>query len=591
MQKKSRAKKVKIEIVLEGIAASPGIVISPCFVYKEPVWEPEPQFIDPQKTKREIERFRKAIQVTRAYLENSYRETSKQYGKKLAEIIALQKNLLDDKYFLQEVEELIKTKYYDASYATFLVFRDKRELFLQSPDEYLRERAFDIQTLKRLVIKNLSGKDFQIKLKKNAILIAEDLSPTETIQLHRERVLGFATDSGGKNSHVAILARALSVPAVVGLINITELAETNDLIILDGSHGKVIINPSEENLKKYQRERKIFVSLEHELVKESILEPKTKDGRKINIFANIEFPEEIEYIKKLAVDGIGLFRTESIFLAKEALPSEDEQAQIYTEIAEQMHPLPVIIRTLDIGGDKIFPGIFSTHERNPFLGWRAIRLCLDQPEIFLVQLKAILRANHLGNVKIMIPMISCINEVWEAKKYLQIAKEQLVAEGQLFGGDIEMGIMVEIPSVVLLADEFAREVDFFSIGTNDLVQYTMAVDRANERVAKLYSHFNPGVLKLIQMTVDAARRNNIEVSMCGEMAGDPVALPILLAMGLENFSASHLMIPEIKRAVRELDMEECNELYHKIQNMKTHIQIKAELEHFYLQKFSKIFYM
>lgn len=591
MSSKQQVKSEKKEIVLEGISASPGIVIGPCYVYREPTWVPEPRFVSASKVEQEIRRFRKAVASVQSYLNKSYQDTLEQYGKEIADIIAMQLNLLNDKIFLDEVEEAIRNNRYDAAYATFIVFRSKRDFFLKSGDEYLQERAFDIQALKKLVIKNLLGRKEKFDLKKDAVFVAEDLSPTEAIQLYKGQVLGFATDSGGKNSHVAILARSLSVPAVVGLRQITEVATTGDKIVLDGSHGKVIVNPSSETEGQYQEQRRIYVSVESELLRESTLEAKTKDGKKIRIFANIEFEDEVENIQKLAVEGIGLFRTEGIFLQNEILPTEDEQTEIYTRVARAMYPKPVVIRTLDIGGDKIFPAFMETRERNPFLGWRAIRLCLDRPELFIVQLKAILRANFVGNVKLMIPMVSCISEIWETKKYLKMAVQKLKEEGKQFGADIELGIMVEIPSVVMMADAFAQQVDFFSIGTNDLVQYILALDRGNEKVAKLYSYFHPAVIKMIKMTIDAGKRHKIPVSMCGEMAGDPVALPLLLAMGLEDYSASQLMIPEIKRAVRELTLEECNEIYHRILHMTTFKEIKAIMEQFYLDKFAHIFYM
>jgi len=578
----------KREKVLIGIAASPGINFGPCFIYKEPAWEPNLRIIDKADVEKEIKKFRRSVKKSQSYLKKAAHETVDFYGKDIFHILDSQMALIEDTIFLNEVEDVIKNEFYDAASATYRVFRNKRDHFLQLSDSYFRDRAFDIQNIKRLIIKNILGKPVGIRLKKPAIVIAEDLSPGDTVRLHRQSVLGFATTVGGKNSHTAIVARSLGVPAVVGVDEVTKIAKKGDNIILDGTHGKVIINPHKETVRKYQSDRKIYISFEKELLEESNVNAKTRDGKRIVVQANIEFDEELPLIKKVGADGIGLFRTEGIFINREALPSEDEQYEIYSRIANHVYPDKFVIRTLDIGGDKILPEIMNIQERNPNLGWRAIRFCLDHGECFLSQLKAILRANSKGNVQILIPMISSLEEVRQVKQHLEEARLMLEKEDKPFGADIEFGIMVEVPSVVFLADFFAREVDFFSIGTNDLVQYNLAVDRGNERVAYLYSHFHPSVLRMIKQTLDAGRKANIPVSMCGEMAADPIAIPLLLSMGFDRISATHAIIPEIKKIIRGIDFSECKSLFQRVSKLETTKEVSEYLSRFFEKRFKDL---
>lgn len=577
--------KHKSEKILKGIPASPGINIGPCFIYKEPALEPDIKLIKRANVDKEIKRFRNSVKKSQSYLKKAARETVQFYGKNISNVLDSQMALIEDTIFLNEVEEMIKKELYDAASATYRVFRDKTDYFLQLSDSYFRDRAFDIQNIKRLIIKNILGKPVNIRLKKPAIVIADDLSPGDTVRLYKQAVLGFATTVGGKNSHTSIVARSLGVPAVVGVDEVTKIAKTGDKIILDGTHGKVIINPGTESTRKYESDRKHYINLEKELLHESSVNAETKDGKQIIVQANIEFDEELPLIKKVGADGIGLFRTEGIFLNRDSLPSEEEQYAIYSRIANRVYPNKFVIRTLDVGGDKILPEIMNVQERNPNLGWRAIRFCLDHGECFLSQLKAILRANAKGNVQILIPMISSLEEVHQVKQRLDEARSMLKEERKTFGTDIELGIMVEVPSVVFLADFFAREVDFFSIGTNDLVQYNLAVDRGNERVAYLYSHFHPSVLRMIKQTLDAARKANIPVSMCGEMAADPVAIPLLLSMGFDRISATHAIIPEIKRIIREVEFSECKTLYQRVSKLGTTKEVSEYLNRFFQKRF------
>ncbi len=587
MNKKENQQNYRAEIAVKGVPASPGITIGPAFVYFEPTFEPAPKTITSSQVPSELKRFRKAVEKSHQYLTKIRQEALVQHGEEFAEIIEIQIAILEDKIFLAEVEELIRKELYDAPYATFKVFRNKKEHFLQLSDQYFHDRAFDVQSVKRLLLRNLLGKKLDVLLTDSSIVVASDLSPADTIRLHRKHILGFCTDLGGKNSHTAIIARSLGVPAVVGLEYITNLVETGDRLILDGREGIIIINPSQQTINEYRKKQKKFQIFYKKLVKTAQVPAVTRDGTPIEVLANIEFLDEIKHLKKFGAEGVGLFRTEGLFMEGNGLPSEDEQAKIYTRLANSLKGKPVIIRTLDIGGDKILPDITGTMEQNPFLGWRAIRFCLDHKEIFIPQLKAILRANVHGNVHILVPMISTLRELHEFKKVLQVAKNLLHKEGKKFNPDIKIGIMVEVPSVAIMADVFAREVDFFSIGTNDLLQYTLAVDRGNRRIAHLYSHFNPALLHLIQLILDAGKKANIPVSMCGEMAGDLVAVPLLLGMGLRQFSAATLAIPEVKNVIRNVSLKDCQELYKEVKRKKTTLEIQKVCEDFFKQIFKE----
>lgn len=578
------------EVILDGIPASPGIVIGPCFVHLENFWEPEPVVVSRRKISEQVKRFRHSVNTVHSRIKKKYRQTRHQLGKELAEILEMQVAILEDEFFLKEVEDLIEKKRYEAPYATFVIFRQKKEYFLKLSNEYFRDRAFDIQSLKEMIIKNMLGQDqaASITLEKPSIVIADNLTPAGTVELYEQQVLGLATNTGGKTSHTAIVARSLSVPAVVGLKKITKKAKTGDIVILDGNQGRVIVNPTPGTIEAYQEQRRIFCIFEEELLKQSALQVQTKDGKRIYIHANIEFENEIHQVLQVGSDGIGLFRTEGYFLSRREFISEEDQTKLYSRVAEKMHPKKVVIRTLDIGGDKVLPGA-GIKEDNPFLGWRAIRFWLDHKSGFLTQLKAILRANVSGNVQLLLPMVSGLGEIYQVKELLAEAAEILLKEGKDFGDRIDLGIMIEIPSVVMLADILAKEVDFFSIGTNDLVQYTLAVDRGNTRVAKLYSHFHPAILRMLKITLDAGRKENIPVSMCGEMAGDPLAIPLLIAMGFDYLSASHAVIPGIKKIIRELSVAECTALYEEVKNMNITRDIIKVMNEFFQERFSEFY--
>ncbi len=575
------------QLKLKGLAASPGIAIGPAFLYFTPTWEPQIEVIHPERIDKEIKLLRRAIGFARDYVERSIKKAQKQYGDDIVHILEVQLAFLNDEIFIQEIEEYIRREKVSAAYAAYVLFNQLRQRLQSSPDDYMQQRASDLLNLKWLIIEHIRGGKRQLKLKEPSIIIADDLSPADTVHLHREKVLGIATNKGGINSHTVIIARALSVPAVVGLESITSLVNEGDTLILDGSEGEVIIAPDEETIVRYQKQQAAFIEHEEILLQKSKGECSTKDEKRIEVLANIEFGNEIDQVKRVGADGIGLFRTEGIYINRNILPSEREQTKIYRTIAEAMAPAPVVIRTLDVGGDKIFPNIFPVQEPNPFLGYRAVRFCLDHRDCFGAQLRAIIRANTKGNIRIMLPMISGLEEVRAVKEIYEEVYNELKRRGKV-PPKPPLGIMVEIPSVAIMAEEFAREVDFFSIGTNDLVQYTLAVDRSNERVAHLYSHFHPAVLRLIDQTVQAAKRVGIPVSMCGEMAGDPLAIPVLLGMGLESLSASHILIPEMKVVIHELRIDECQKVWEEVRKFKTGTEVRDYLRNFYLRRFNHI---
>ncbi len=575
------------QLRLKGLAASPGIAIGPVYLYVTRTWEPQVELVSPERVDKEVQQLRRAITFARDYVARSIKKARSQYGDDIVHILEVQLAFLNDEIFIQEIEDYIRKEKVSAAYAAYVLFNRLRQRLQQSSDDYMQQRASDLLNLKWLIIEHIRGGKRQLKLKQPAIIVADDLSPADTVHLHREKVLGIATNKGGINSHTVIIARALSVPAVVGLESITTLVSDGDTMILDGSKGEVIIAPDDTTIEQFQQQQQAFIAHEKQILEKSKGECTTRDGERIEVLANIEFGNEMDQVKRVGADGIGLFRTEGIYINRSILPSEREQTRIYRTIAEAMAPAPVVIRTLDVGGDKIFPNIFPVQEPNPFLGYRAVRFCLDHQDCFATQLRAIIRANTRGNIRVMLPMISGLEEVRAVKAIYEQVYKELKKRGKV-PPKPPLGIMVEIPSVAILAEAFAREVDFFSIGTNDLVQYTLAVDRSNERVAHLYSHFHPAVLRLIEQTIQAAQKAEIPVSMCGEMAGDPLAIPVLLGMGLKSLSASHILIPEMKVVIHELTMAECQQVWQTVRQLTTVKEIRDFLQAFYLKRFSGI---
>jgi phosphotransferase system enzyme I (PtsI) len=440
----------------------------------------------------------------------------------------------------------------------------------------------DVYDVRKRVIGNLLGKDTRTAHRPTepSVLVAHDLSPSDTAQLDRRTVLAYVTDLGGRTSHTAILARSQGLPAVVGLENLVGKVESGDTIIVDGNAGSVIINPTPATIEQYQNEMARFHELEEQLLTLTGYPAHTLDGRQFVLGANLDSPDEVDSVIDHGGQAVGLFRTEYFFISQEYLPSEEEQYKVYRQVAERMEGKPVVIRTLDVGGDKIASYLHRSPELNPFMGWRGIRFCLTRKDIFKTQLRAIYRASAHGQVKIMFPMISMIEEVLRTKEICAEVREDLKRERYKFSENVPLGIMVETPAAVAMADQFAREVEFFSIGTNDLIQYTMAVDRGNSKIAHLYQYLQPSILRLLRLTVEAARKRKIHVSVCGEMAGDPLSVPILVGLGIDEFSVSPNMIPEVKRIIRSVTFDECRALLRRVSRYRTTQEIETEIDAF-----------
>ncbi|MEW6008685.1 MAG: phosphoenolpyruvate--protein phosphotransferase [Candidatus Omnitrophota bacterium] len=549
-------------IQLKGIPAAPGIAIGMVYLFGKPDLLLEKIPIDESKIPLEIARFEEALIKTRREIMDIQKKISKDMGSAGSEIFDAHLLVLEDRMLIDEVISRLKKEKLCVEYIFGQALSKYIKVFSKIKDEYLRERVSDINDVARRVIHNLMGKRQKalIDLEEPVIVVAHDLSPSDTAVMQKQHVIAIVTDIGGRTSHTAIMAKSLQIPAVVGLENATRLLKSGDRIIVDGEAGIIIINPSKEQINKYTQEQQNIIKLET-LVKEyKDLPAVTLDGKKIALAANIELPEEVDSVIAHGAEGIGLYRTEFFYMNRKDLPTENEHYERYRVVAEKVAPDSVVVRTLDLGGDKFLSALKLPNDMVPFLGWRAIRFCLAQPEIFKVQLRAILRASAHGNLKLMYPMISGIEELRQANKLLDECKRELKKEKKAFDENIEVGAMIEVPSAALTCDILAREVNFFSIGTNDLIQYSLAVDRSNEKVAYLYEPAHPAVLRLIKTIIDTAHRANIWVGMCGEMAGEPTFAITLLGMGLDEFSVSTIALSAVKRIIRSVSFKEAKEI-------------------------------
>lgn len=554
------------EQVLNGVAASPGIAMGNVVVLAGRDFRVPLRRLQADELDSEVQRLKQAIEDSKTQLTQTRGEVARDMGESYARIFDAYIMILEDKKSIEAVLERIKEGY-NADFAFNSVFLGHEKDLWAKGDVYIRDRAGDIRDVRRRVLSNLSGLKSRSEelssLENDVIVIANDLSPADTARMRRERILAFATDIGGRTSHTAIMARSLEIPAVVGLKNVTAALSDGDFVVVDGNRGKVIVDPAPETREKYGLEIERYTSFTTGLLKFKDLPAVSIDGHSIMLSANIESHEEVDSVIEHGAEGIGLYRTEFIYIGREGLPGEEEQYEIYRSVADRVKPHPVIIRTMDLGGDKFISPLESPKEINPYLGWRGIRFCLARKDIFRTQLRAILRSTAHGNVKIMYPMISGLDELTQANEVLREVREELKREGQPIDEDCEVGIMVETPAAVLIASELAREVDFFSIGSNDLIQYTLAADRGNEKVAYLYEPLHPAVLRLIKQTIDIAAEAGIWVGLCGEMSSDLVCAYLLLGMGIDELSASPYVVPEIKEMVRTVYYSEAKEIARK----------------------------
>jgi phosphotransferase system enzyme I (PtsI) len=554
---------MKGEKVYRGIAVSAGVCRGKVVVLHHARHAIVRRELPADSVPAEVKRFEHALVRTRQQITEVQRRVADTMSSSEADIFDAHLLMLEDRVLIEEVIKIIREQKTNADYA-FHTASDRYIAVLETvEDEYLRERAADLRDLTSRVLDNLLNVRQQLDLRhltEPCILVGHDLSPSTTAQLDRNFVLGFVTEVGGKTSHTAILARSLDIPAVVGAQDITEELETGDYALLDGYNGTFIVNPTDQTLFEYGQLAKIKASLGEKLREIQGQPAVTLDGKVIHLSANIEDQHDVEAVIKHGAEGVGLFRTEFLFINREKLPTEEEQYQVYRQVAAALKPQPVIIRTLDLGGDKFSSQLQLAQEMNPFLGWRAIRFCLAQPEVFRAQLRAILRASADGCVKMMYPMISGMDELSQANAHVERCKAELRAEKIPFDEKLEIGAMIEIPSAALVADALAKKVNFFSIGSNDLIQYTLAADRTNEKVSHLYEPTHPAILRLIKMTVEAAHSHGIWVGVCGEIAGDPILAPLLLGLGVDELSAAPAAIDSVKYIIRRVKNEEARQL-------------------------------
>jgi phosphoenolpyruvate-protein phosphotransferase (PTS system enzyme I) len=554
---------LKGEKVYRGIAVSAGVCRGKILVLHRTRHIIARRELPEAEAAREVSRFEQSLVKTRQQITEVQRRVVASMSAGEADIFDAHLLMLEDRVLIEEVIRFIREKKVNAEFAFHTVSDRYVATLADVEDEYLRERAADLRDLAGRVLDNLlEVKDaFNLRhITEPCILVAHDLSPSTTAQLDKKFVLGFATDVGGKTSHTAIMARSLDIPAVVGLQTVSEELETGDYALLDGYNGTIIVNPTDQTLFEYGQLAKIKASLGEKLREIQRQPAVTLDGKTIHLSANIEDQHDIESVIAHGAEGVGLFRTEFLFINREQLPGEEEQYTVYRQVAAALKPSPVIIRTLDLGGDKFASHLQLAREVNPFLGWRAIRFCLAQPELFRAQLRAILRASAEGNVKMMYPMISGLDELNQANALVEKCKTELRAEKIAFDENLEIGAMIEIPSAALVADALAKRVKFFSIGSNDLIQYTLAADRTNEKVSHLYEPTHPAILRLIKTTVDAAHANGIWAGVCGEVAGDPVLTPLLVGLGVDELSAAPPVIDEVKYIIRRIRLSEAQAL-------------------------------
>jgi len=572
---------------LIGIGVSPGIAIGPVFCLEKKDIMVRRFPVPAEKVKDEVRRFRKAVAASATQLRKLNRKLARRMGDDHGYILDAHIMLLRDRMLTDEVVGLIRREQANAEWALKQAIDSFKSAFSGMEDPYLRERAADVEDIGSRILHNLlgEGEERVAGVPPGVIVVARDLSPTETAQMFRQQVLGFVTDVGGKTSHTAIMARSLEIPAAVGLETVTRSAETGDAMIIDGSTGDVFLNPDEETVARYTEMRRRYQRYEVELLKLKDLPAETLDGYRMNLEANIELQEEIPSVLDHGAEGIGLYRTEFIYLNRGDMPSEEEHFLICRRLAEAVNPRPATIRTFDLGGDKFLSQVPMAEEMNPALGLRAIRFCLRESGIFKTQLAGILRASAYGKLRVMFPLISELTELRQAKEMLDEVKADLDRRGLDYDRKIQVGAMIETPAAALLADYLSDEVDFLSIGTNDLIQYSLAIDRVNEHVAYLYRPVHPAVLRLVKNVVQVAHERGVPVSMCGEMAGEPMYTLVLMGLGIDSLSMNALALPRVKKIVRASRLEDAHDMVAAIEKIRTAYEIEEFVKKRMREKF------
>ncbi|EZX67035.1 phosphoenolpyruvate--protein phosphotransferase [Staphylococcus aureus] len=560
--------------LIKGIAASDGVAIAKAYLLVEPdlTFDKNEKVTD---VEGEVAKFNNAIEASKVELTKIRNNAEVQLGADKAAIFDAHLLVLDDPELIQPIQDKIKNENANAASALTDVTTQFVTIFESMDNEYMKERAADIRDVSKRVLSHILGVELPnpSMIDESVVIVGNDLTPSDTAQLNKEFVQGFATNIGGRTSHSAIMSRSLEIPAIVGTKSITQEVKQGDMIIVDGLNGDVIVNPTEDELIAYQDKRERYFADKKELQKLRDADTVTVDGVHAELAANIGTPNDLPGVIENGAQGIGLYRTEFLYMGRDQMPTEEEQFEAYKEVLEVMDGKRVVVRTLDIGGDKELSYLNLPEEMNPFLGYRAIRLCLAQQDIFRPQLRALLRASVYGKLNIMFPMVATINEFREAKAILLEEKENLKNEGHDISDDIELGIMVEIPATAALADVFAKEVDFFSIGTNDLIQYTLAADRMSERVSYLYQPYNPSILRLVKQVIEASHKEGKWTGMCGEMAGDETAIPLLLGLGLDEFSMSATSILKARRQINGLSKNEMTELANRAVDCATQEEV------------------
>jgi phosphotransferase system enzyme I (PtsI) len=576
----------KQEMKLKGIPASPGIAIGPVYLYRKHEPTVQVRNSEAEEVNSEIQRLQSAVARSKKELTKIFEFAQHKLDAEQARIFEAQTLILEDSVLFDMVYARLRHERKNVEY----LLRDEMEkyhrLMANSQDEYARERADDLKDVEDRILRNMEEQKLVSKIDGSHVIVSHSISAADALMFSRNEVLAYITEIGGATSHMALLARALKIPAVVGVHQIASLSASNEAVIVDGYDGMVILHPQPATIKAYEKKKVHHAEFEETLAALRDLPAETLDGHRVELSANIELEEELEFVKFQGADGIGLYRSESLLLGKEVFPSEEEQYKAYRRIAKAIHPKRVIIRSFDIGGDKLMAQ--SIKENNPFLGWRGIRIMLDKPQVFLDQLRAILRASTLKNLAILLPMVSSIKEVRLAKQLLAQAKDDLRTKNIAFDDKLQLGVMIEVPAAAVIADHMAKEVDFLSIGTNDLIQYLLAVDRGNDVVSDLFQEFHPAVIRFLRRIIERGQQGKVMVGMCGQMAGDPLATILLLGLGLDEFSVVPTILPEIKKIIRSIHYTEAKHVAERVLEMQSEDEIKAYLQRLMKNKFPDI---